>query len=115
MFDPQKYHPKWSLISYLVRTVRAKNRCERCGAANHQPHPVTGSMVYLTTAHLDRNRDNNRFWNLRALCQRCHLSHDRNQHNHARKYGRETQYLNGKLFEVAPLVQDGATIHSEAM
>src|SRR3954469_8653485 len=98
MIDPKKYHKKWRLISYLVRVRRAKNKCEQCGALHGAPHPVTGTIVILTTAHLDRNRQNNRFWNLKALCNRCHLMHDMPQHVYSRKYGRETQYLNGKLF-----------------
>lgn len=98
--DYKNYHPKWSLISRLIRFRRAGNKCEWCGAANGKPHPVTQSKVVLTTAHLDRNRNNNRFWNLAALCQRCHLNHDRRQHIYNRKYGSETKYLNGTLFPV---------------
>lgn len=74
------YHPKWSLISRLIRFRRANNKCEWCGAENYQPHPITGSKVILTVAHIDQDRDNNRFWNLAALCQKCHLGHDRDQH-----------------------------------
>ena len=94
----KNYHPKWKLISRMIRFTRAKNLCEWCSAVNGQPHPVTGTKVVLTVAHIDRNRTNNRFWNLAALCQRCHLNHDRNDHIFNRKYGRETKYLNGKLF-----------------
>ncbi len=86
--DYNKYHPKWSLISRLIRFKRADNKCEWCGAENKKPHPITGSNVVLTVAHIDQNRDNNRFDNLAALCQRCHLSHDRNAHIRNRKYGR---------------------------
>lgn len=82
------YHPKWSLISKLIRYNRAKGCCEWCGAINHQPHPVTGSKVILTVAHIDRNKENNRFNNLAALCQRCHLAHDARQHADNRRYGR---------------------------
>ena len=86
--DYKKYHPKWSLISRLIRTHRAGNRCEWCQAQNHQPHPKTGSKVILTVAHLDRDRNHNRFANLAALCQRCHLNHDRQDHIRNRRYGR---------------------------
>lgn len=45
--------------------------------------------VVLTVAHLDRNRHNNDLGNLAALCQRCHLNHDREaQHIPSRRYGR---------------------------
>jgi 5-methylcytosine-specific restriction endonuclease McrA len=89
--DYSKYHPKWRLISKLIRYNRAKHKCEWCGAINYQSHPVTGSKVILTVAHIDRNKNNNRFNNLAALCQRCHLNHDRKHHIRKRKYGDESQ------------------------
>ena len=58
--------------------LRADNRCEGspaypdCRAANYEPHPVTGSKVVLTIAHLDHQPENNDPANLRAWCQRCH-------------------------------------------
>lgn len=36
--------------------------------------------IVLTVAHLDHNPANNAEANLAALCQRCHLRHDRGQH-----------------------------------
>ena len=84
----KEYHPKWKLISRLIRFKRAGNKCEWCGAKNYEPHPVTGSKVVLTVAHIDHNINNNRFNNLAALCQKCHLNHDLPQHIDSRKYGR---------------------------
>jgi hypothetical protein len=95
--DYRDYHPKWSLISRLIRFRRAGNRCEWCSAENYQPHPITGSKVILTVAHLDHDRNNNRFCNLAALCQRCHLGHDAKQHAENRKYGREWRRMQLKL------------------
>jgi hypothetical protein len=46
------------------------------------------TKIVLTVAHLDHNKHNNRFYNLAALCQRCHLRHDIKQHTANRKYGR---------------------------
>jgi len=47
------------------------------------------TRIILTVAHLDRDRTNNDPANLAALCQRCHLNHDRAaQHIPNRKYGR---------------------------
>ncbi|MES2386511.1 MAG: hypothetical protein V4543_00810 [Bacteroidota bacterium] len=83
------YHPKWPLISRLIRFTRADGKCEWCGAENHKPHPVTKSNVVLTVAHIDRDKDNNKFSNLAALCQKCHLGHDIHQHVSNRKYGRD--------------------------
>lgn len=86
--DYRDYHPKWSLITRLVRFRRAGGSCEWCGALHREPHPLTGKTVYLATAHLDRDRRNNAFANLAALCQRCHLHHDLRFHVTNRKYGR---------------------------
>lgn len=36
--------------------------------------------IILTIAHLDRDNSNNEPENLAALCQRCHLNHDKDQH-----------------------------------
>jgi 5-methylcytosine-specific restriction endonuclease McrA len=82
------YHPKWTLISRLIRFKRAGNKCEWCPAINYLPHPITGSKVVLTVAHIDHDKTNNRFKNLAALCQKCHLKHDLQQHILNRKYGR---------------------------
>lgn len=70
------YPPDWEEISQRIRSERAGNRCEWCGAVNHQPHPVTQSKVILTVAHLDHNPGNNDEANLAALCQRCHNRYD---------------------------------------
>ena len=81
----KNYHPKWKLISYQIRVKRANNFCEWCGAENYSPHPITGKRVILSTAHIDHNKKNNRFINLAALCQKCHLGHDRWFHAANRK------------------------------
>ncbi len=121
--DYKEYHPKWSLISRLIRFFRAKNKCEECGIMNgtvvkrlrngtyrtpcqtewdmiharirYSHSSMTESLKYhgftkiiLTVAHLDHNKKNNRFWNLKALCQRDHLRHDIKHHCANRKYGR---------------------------
>lgn len=46
------------------------------------------TRISTAVAHVDRNRANNRFGNLKALCQRCHLLHDLPQHIRNRKFGR---------------------------
>jgi hypothetical protein len=38
------------------------------------------TRVILAAAHLDHNPGNNRRRNLRSLCQRCHMIHDRPHH-----------------------------------
>lgn len=72
-----RYPDDWERRSRFVRFYRAKNRCEWCGAKNREPHPVTGSKVVLTTAHVfDKRPEVADLLNLAALCQRCHLRHD---------------------------------------
>lgn len=90
------YPLDWPLRSWFVRVVRARNRCEWCGARNHHPHPDTGSHVVLTTAHVyDRAPAAASLLNLAALCQRCHLNHDRAQHLQSRRANRDR--ANGQL------------------
>jgi len=84
----KEYHPRWHLISRMIRFRRAGNCCELCWAKNYQPHPVTRSKVVLTVAHMDHDKSNNADGNLKALCQRCHLRHDLPHHINNRKYGR---------------------------
>lgn len=83
------YPPRKEWLKIRSRILeRAGHRCEgssvypNCRAENHKPHPVTGSKVVLTIAHLAHNPRDNRPEALKALCQRCHLAIDR--HIHAR-------------------------------
>ncbi len=102
--DVRRGYPRdWPVRSWFVRVVRARNRCEWCGARNHQPHPVTGSHVVLTTAHVyDRAPGAAALLNLAALCQRCHLNHDRAQHLHSRRTNRDRATGQLSLFAVPP-------------
>ena len=76
------YPDNWEEISLRVRT-EAGWRCEGspdypdCRAENGKPHPITGSKVVLTVAHLDHTPANCERDNLKAWCQRCHLNYDR--------------------------------------
>lgn len=93
------YPPEFPEISARLREGRANNRCEECGAENHLPHPDTGSIVVLTTAHLNHIKDDIREENLKVLCQRCHLRLDLSRHIFNRVYGSDTRRLNCDLFE----------------
>ena len=76
-----RYPKDWPVISRDVRDA-AGWRCEGspaypdCRAANGEPHPVTGSVVVLTVAHLDHTPENIDRANLKAWCQRCHNTYD---------------------------------------
>lgn len=77
----KRYPSNWKEIRRRI-LKRAKNRCEGspafpdCRAQNMSPHPVTGSCVVLTIAHLDHTPENCDPDNLRAWCQRCHNTFD---------------------------------------
>jgi hypothetical protein len=60
---------------------------------------VRRRRFHLGTAHLDHNPQNSAFCNLRALCQRCHLRHDRPEHVRRRRTNRHRQLALGDLFQ----------------
>lgn len=98
--DRSKYPKDWKAISHRIRFERAKGKCERCDAENYRPHPVTGSKVVLTTAHLDHDTTNNRDDNLMAMCQRCHLRHDAKLHAENAWQTRRKKMAIGDMFEM---------------
>jgi hypothetical protein len=57
------------------------------------------TRVYLATAHLDNNPGHNDQRNLRALCQRCHIIHDRPEHLRRRRLSFLMSRAMGDLFE----------------
>jgi len=68
-----RYPKDWALRSRFIRFYRAKGKCEYCGAEHGKPHPETGAIVVLTTAHIfDESPESASFFNLKALCQLCH-------------------------------------------
>jgi hypothetical protein len=82
--NKKRYPPNWKEIRELV-LAEADYRCEGspdfpdCRAENGKPHPVTGSKVVLTIAHLNHTPEDCRPSNLKAWCQRCHLNYDRKE------------------------------------
>jgi len=104
----KEYHPDWKAISLRIRKERAGDKCEWCGVKNAAiyfdgldgRHEHDGShfidqlvtecnyrcvKIVLTVAHIDHDKANNEESNLAALCQRCHLNHDRDQHAENRR------------------------------
>ncbi len=63
-----EYPPDWPEISERTKAA-AGFKCIRCHHAND---PKTGHV--LTVHHCDGDKSNCEWWNLLALCQRCHLS-----------------------------------------
>ena len=99
-----RYPPRkaWQKIRADI-LARAKNCCEHCGVKNyavgywngkrfvtlqHTMQDETFALeceykiirIVLTIAHLDQMPENNNPQNLAALCQRCHLAHDKPFH-----------------------------------
>lgn len=103
-----KYPPNWREISLRIR-ARANNCCEFCGIRNgavgardthgdwHDESNIDGMnsdvgialfgsqvpkiiRIVLTVAHLNHDEVDCRDENLRALCQRCHLTYDAQHH-----------------------------------
>jgi hypothetical protein len=74
------------------------------------------TRVALAAAHLDHDPRNNRMRNLKSVCQRCHLLHDRPWHLLQRWITYRLRYARGDLFlgpyrhgrEAAPLLQMSA-------
>jgi hypothetical protein len=89
--DYTTYHPDFKKVSKWIREVRSGGKCEEdgCNAVNYQPHPITGSKVVLTVAHLDHDKTHADPARLKAMCQRCHLKYDLPRHISNRKYGRK--------------------------
>jgi len=62
-----EYPPNWNEIAQAVKDA-ANWKCIRCG---HRHDPETGYT--LTVHHLDICPNHCAWYNLAALCQRCHL------------------------------------------
>lgn len=93
--DYSRYPKDWKQIRARI-LERSEHRCEWCGKVNHSmitftyratlrggvPYSFTTpeKKVVLAIAHLDHDITNNTDDNLAALCQWCHLGHDREQH-----------------------------------
>jgi hypothetical protein len=106
--DMNRYPKNWKEISQRIR-IRAEGTCEcegecgthhgRCTASNYGLHPITGSKVILTVAHLGHTTGNKhdkmdvRDENLKAMCQRCHLLFDLDEHIENARKTRNTKKL----------------------
>lgn len=119
--DRKRYPVGWDDISRRIRE-RAGGMCEcvgecghthlhelhrdgaragvaRCMARQGRENPVTGRTVILTVAHLNHTPMDCRPENLRAMCQRCHLSYDRPRHLAKQAANRRAKKATGDLFE----------------
>jgi len=78
------------------------------GRLSHTPMPAKGRVylvrIVLTIAHLNQVAGDDREENLAALCQWCHLRHDRGQHLKAARETRTNRKDAGR-----PLLQESKT------
>jgi DNA-directed RNA polymerase subunit M/transcription elongation factor TFIIS len=101
------YPANWKTEIRPAILKRAKNKCEMCGAPNKtvilrtrdtfevlenstslEALELDGARlttVVLTVAHMDHDITNSDPANLKALCQKCHLHHDKYQHRQTRE------------------------------
>jgi len=100
--DYKKYSKDWKTRSRFIRFYRAANKCEVCGAINYSyVNKYTRELclqdeentirIVLTVAHLDHDINNNSFFNLKAMCQKCHLSYDAKHHAETRRKKRRNK------------------------
>ena len=61
--------------------------------------PVRTTRVVLACAHLDHDPTNNRPSNLKAFCQRCHMLHDRAEHQRRRWFTLFRRRALGDLYD----------------
>ena len=101
--ERERYPANWREISARIK-ARAGHKCEgspkypSCRAEHGQRHPWTGSVVVLTVAHLDHNPEHCDDDNLKAMCQRCHLTYDAKHHARNAALTRRSKRQNGELF-----------------
>lgn len=113
--DRLRYPANWKEISDRIRFVRAKGLCECTGECNSghgdfctsihgHENGRTGSIVVLTTAHLNHTPEDCRDENLKAMCQQCHLSYDAQHHAATRASAQraELEASMDSLFEELP-------------
>lgn len=60
---------------------------------------IKRKSIRLSAAHLDHDPSNSHSNNLMALCQRCHLQHDRIEHTKQRRITRLLRRALGDLFK----------------
>lgn len=101
-----RYPADWRTAIVPAVRERSGNCCEGspaypdCRAPNGEPHPVTGSKVVLTVAHLEHDdletRDIER---MRHWCQRCHNTYDAKMRAAGIRHRAKLQCATADLFD----------------
>ncbi len=88
----------------MVGEERQAWRCDKGRAVRRLPAPVADGVPQKTTrvlpatAHLNHDPSDSRPANLRALCQRCHILHDKEEHRIRRRLTYRARKALGDLF-----------------
>lgn len=77
---------------------RAEDFAPACGRDPFEVEWGRAVRIVLTVAHLNHTPEDSREENLAALCQRCHLGHDKEQHAETRRRSRDAKAGQGDLF-----------------
>ena len=86
----------WDSEAGLWRS--GKGRVVRSLSALTPDTTVKQTKVALACAHLDHDPGNNEMSNLKALCQRCHILHDKQEHIRQRRITYSKRKALGDLF-----------------
>lgn len=78
---PNKYHESWREISIEYRS-KQNWTCEKCG------RNLKDNKSYLDVHHIDSNKNNNNYSNLKALCRDCHGDEYNHEHYRAKHRGK---------------------------
>lgn len=92
------YPEDWDQISLKVRE-EAGQRCEWCGLANGSEVEREGgklTKIVLTVAHMDHDPRHCERANLKALCQKCHITYDKDPAQAARRRALRAELLHGQ-------------------
>lgn len=105
-FKKELYDENWKDVIRPEALKRAQYKCQNCGVSQRSQFyrekgqrviiedsfilswAITNkkkiSTVHLAISHTDHNTSNNNPDNLKALCQECHLRHDKEFHKATR-------------------------------
>lgn len=100
-----RYPKDWKQIRARI-LARAGDRCEGspkypdCRAPNgSEIRGLDRRLVVLTIGHLNHTPEDNRPENLKAWCQRCHLTYDAKHHAATARATRRKRLNNRDMFE----------------
>jgi len=85
--DYNEYPANWRILS-IKRRREAGHVCQKCGARDGEEHPEKGFLVRLALCHVyDWTPANIKDYNLKVLCQSCHMASDNPERGRRRRYG----------------------------